>query len=201
MNTKASHADHDWVTAPASTARMWRVVVGLGVLTVAAVCAGLLVGEGDLANPRLRDVLLELRGYRLASAFLVGAAMATGGVLVQGLFRNPLASPSIVGATAGAAFGGKAALVAFELLLAGSAPAFVAPGCIALRSLRRRRAVAFRGRSRPGAGSRATRGCPGARAAPPPDRPAPTATTAAPARGRRPRCASTPARTSPRASL
>ncbi|MEJ2369781.1 MAG: iron chelate uptake ABC transporter family permease subunit, partial [Gemmatimonadales bacterium] len=43
-----------------------------------------------------------LRGFRLASAFLAGAALAVGGVVVQGLFRNPLASPSVLGTTAGA---------------------------------------------------------------------------------------------------
>jgi iron complex transport system permease protein len=60
------------------------------LLLIAAVLA-VLVGSGDLTDPELRDTFLKLRGYRLAAAFLAGAALAVGGVVVQGLFRNPLA--------------------------------------------------------------------------------------------------------------
>lgn len=126
MTPQVSQTDAEWVTAPATTASLPKIIAALSALVVVAVAAGLWVGEGDLDDPGMRDVLLELRGYRVLAGFLVGAAMATGGVLVQGLFRNPLASPSIIGATAGAAFGGKAALVGFELLLGGVAPAFIA---------------------------------------------------------------------------
>ena len=87
----------------------------------------MLAGHGDLADPKLRDTLLSLRAYRLAAGFLTGAALAVGGVLVQGLFRNPLASPSILGTTAGASFGGQAALLLYQLILSGVLPAFVVP--------------------------------------------------------------------------
>ncbi len=72
---------------------------------------GIVVGSGDLADPELRDTFLKLRGFRLTAAFLAGAALAVGGVVVQGLFRNPLASPSVLGTTAGASFGGQVALL------------------------------------------------------------------------------------------
>ena len=63
-------------------------------------------------------ILLRLRAPRALSAALVGAALALSGVLMQGLFRNPLASPGILGATAGGTF---AAVVAISLGLgAGS---------------------------------------------------------------------------------
>lgn len=86
------------------------------------VVAGLGAGEGNLADPELRETFLALRGWRLANSMLAGAALAVGGVMVQGLFRNPLASPSVLGTTAGATLGGIVVLVAWSGLLAGSLP-------------------------------------------------------------------------------
>lgn len=103
------------------------VFVGLFALSAAAVVAGLLIGHGDLADERLRDTLLDLRLARVAVAFLAGAAHAVGGVLVQGLFRNPLASPSILGTTAGASLGGQIALVVFNLFLASALADYIVP--------------------------------------------------------------------------
>lgn len=97
------------------------------LLLVAAVLA-VLVGSGDLSDPVLRDTFLKLRGFRLAAAFLAGAALAVGGVVVQGLFRNPLASPSVLGTTAGASFGGQVALLAYGAT--GTGAAFVVPEMI-----------------------------------------------------------------------
>lgn len=81
------------------------------VLLVAAAGGALLVGHGSLADPSLRAALLELRATRVAAALLAGAALAVGGVVVQGVFRNPLVSPSILGTTAGASLGGQLALL------------------------------------------------------------------------------------------
>jgi iron complex transport system permease protein len=82
----------------------------LAVLAVAS-AAALLVGHGSLSDPALRATLLELRATRVAAALLAGAALAVGGVVVQGVFRNPLVSPSILGTTAGASLGGQVALL------------------------------------------------------------------------------------------
>ena len=97
-------------------------------LLLVAGALAVLVGSGDLGDPELRDTFLKLRGYRLAAAFLAGAALAVGGVVVQGLFRNPLASPSVLGTTAGASFGGQVALLAYGLT--GAAAGFVVPEMI-----------------------------------------------------------------------
>lgn len=97
------------------------------LLLVAGLLA-VLVGSGDLSDPELRDTFLKLRGFRLAAAFLAGAALAVGGVVVQGLFRNPLASPSVLGTTAGASFGGQVALLAYGLT--GASAVFVVPEMI-----------------------------------------------------------------------
>jgi iron complex transport system permease protein len=106
------------------------------LLLLAVSAAALLVGQGDLHDARLRDTLLELRAYRLAAAFLTGSALAVGGVVVQGLFRNPLADPSLLGATAGASLGGQATMMLYQLALAGRlagrlpAQVFLPIGCL-----------------------------------------------------------------------
>ena len=99
--------------------------VTLLVALLGGVAAGLLVGDGDLADLALRDTYLRLRAWRLGNAGLAGAALATGGVLVQGLFRNPLASPSILGTTAGASLGGMVVLTLWTGLLAGARPTWL----------------------------------------------------------------------------
>ncbi|AQX21669.1 iron complex transport system permease protein [Bartonella sp. CDC_skunk] len=50
-------------------------------------------------------ILIEIRLPRIILSSLVGAALAVSGVLMQGLFRNPLADPGIVGVSAGASLG------------------------------------------------------------------------------------------------
>jgi iron complex transport system permease protein len=94
------------------------------VLLVLASALSLAVGHGDLRDASLRGALLELRAQRLFGALLSGAALAVAGVLVQGLFRNPLASPSVLGTSAGASLGGRIALLGMQALLAsGQLPA------------------------------------------------------------------------------
>lgn len=49
-----------------------------------------------------RSVLLELRFPRVIAAFFVGSALAVAGAVMQGVTRNPLADPGLLGVTAGA---------------------------------------------------------------------------------------------------
>ncbi|MEM1448027.1 MAG: iron ABC transporter permease [Planctomycetota bacterium] len=108
----------------------------MSALLVASI-ASLLVGEGDLGDDEMRATFLRLRSWRLANAALAGAALAGAGVLVQGLFRNPLASPSILGTSAGASLGGVVVLVVWNGLLAESLASRIPPelllpmGCLA----------------------------------------------------------------------
>ena len=81
----------------------------LGACGVAAL--GLVLGSTSGQGGSLDEQVLALRGLRTAAAALVGAGLAVGGAAVQGLFRNPLASPSILGTTAGANLGGQLALM------------------------------------------------------------------------------------------
>ncbi|ARP98143.1 iron complex transport system permease protein [Pseudorhodoplanes sinuspersici] len=64
------------------------------------------VADGAADVPAATEaVILQVRGPRVIAAFLVGAALAVAGTAFQGLFRNPLVSPDILGASSGAALG------------------------------------------------------------------------------------------------
>ena len=65
---------------------------------------------GDLSEPA-RTVVLELRAPRLLSAFTIGALLALAGVLLQALFRNPLADSYVLGVSGGSSVGALFALL------------------------------------------------------------------------------------------
>ncbi|MET0443473.1 MAG: iron ABC transporter permease [Pseudorhodoplanes sp.] len=64
-----------------------------------------ITGTASGVSPAVEAVVLQVRGPRVLAAFLVGAALAIAGTAFQGLFRNPLVSPDILGASSGAALG------------------------------------------------------------------------------------------------
>jgi iron complex transport system permease protein len=64
-----------------------------------------LTGRPTSASPAVENVVLLVRGPRVVAAVLVGGALAVAGTAFQGLFRNPLVSPDILGASSGAALG------------------------------------------------------------------------------------------------
>src|SRR4051812_35826770 len=64
-----------------------------------------LSGRPSGVSPAAENVVLLVRGPRVAAALLVGSALAVAGTAFQGLFRNPLVSPDILGASSGAALG------------------------------------------------------------------------------------------------
>ena len=64
-----------------------------------------LIGRPTTASPAVENVVLLVRGPRVVAAVLVGGALAVAGTAFQGLFRNPLVSPDILGASSGAALG------------------------------------------------------------------------------------------------
>jgi iron complex transport system permease protein len=64
-----------------------------------------MTGRATTVPPAVENVVLLVRGPRVLAAMLVGAALAIAGTAFQGLFRNPLVSPDILGASSGAALG------------------------------------------------------------------------------------------------
>ncbi|WP_338758909.1 iron ABC transporter permease [Nocardia vulneris] len=81
------------------------------------------------AHPAGEVTLWEVRFPRVLLAMLVGAALATAGGLLQGVFANPLAEPGVIGVSAGAAVGAGTVIViggAFVAAWSVAAAAFVA---------------------------------------------------------------------------
>ena len=64
-----------------------------------------LFGTAGSADPTVQTVVLNVRLPRVLAALVVGAALSAAGATYQGLFRNPLVSPDILGVSAGASLG------------------------------------------------------------------------------------------------
>src|SRR5882757_6186395 len=80
-----------------------RYPVSLGDLL--SVLLAKVAGHHVDVSPVVQSVIWQVRGPRVMAAMLVGAALAVAGTAFQGLFRNPLVSPDILGASSGAALG------------------------------------------------------------------------------------------------
>lgn len=79
------------------------IAAGLSVLLV---WLALGVGFGEWASPiGLDETIWQLRYPRIVTALLVGMALSVSGAALQALFENPLADPSLIGTSGGAALG------------------------------------------------------------------------------------------------
>src|SRR5712675_2900046 len=77
----------------------------IGLLDLLHVIAAKFTGRAANVPAAVENVIWQVRGPRVLAASLVGAALAVAGTAFQGLFRNPLVSPDILGASSGAALG------------------------------------------------------------------------------------------------
>jgi iron complex transport system permease protein len=118
-------------TALDARRRGWVVIAALSILLVFAVIYSITLGRYGVsvthvwlilwnhvvpvANPTWTDVdanvVEAVRLPRILGALVVGAGLAISGAALQGLFRNPLVDPGIIGVTAGAGFGGTVAIL------------------------------------------------------------------------------------------
>ncbi len=113
-----------WVgRAPLAFADLWPALLGSAALASPA---------GDAAE-LTRLILLELRVPRALLAILVGSSLGLAGAALQGLLRNPLAEPGIVGVSGCAALGavlmfysGLSAVLPYALPLGGISGALLA---------------------------------------------------------------------------
>lgn len=71
---------------------------------------GLIANDGSVSDSD-RFVMMELRLPRIIMSVLIGSALAVAGTCLQGMYRNPLATPDLIGITAGASFFASAAIV------------------------------------------------------------------------------------------
>ncbi|HEV7268904.1 MAG TPA: iron ABC transporter permease [Falsiroseomonas sp.] len=116
---------------PARAIRRPALLPLAGLLLVAAMLAGVTLGPARVGPDGLLAVLADLLGLaplpaehardaavlgvirapRVLMAALVGAGLGAAGAAMQGLFRNPLADPGLIGVSAGAALAAVAAIV------------------------------------------------------------------------------------------
>ena len=107
--------------APAGRASASRLAAWLALAAVALALAGLAAGaEGwSFAWREEWPLLAGIRAPRTLGALLAGACLGLAGAIAQGLFRNPLADPYLLGSAAGAGLAVTAVLVAGGLAGAG----------------------------------------------------------------------------------
>ena len=107
------------------------LALGIGGLFVGELAIdphGLFAPEGGVG----RTILVDIRAPRMVAAALVGAALGMAGAAMQGLLRNPLAEPGVLGVSAGATLGGTAMLYGLPGMTVASAGAgWVALGAVA----------------------------------------------------------------------
>ena len=90
---------------------LWSLVTGSADITAAEAAKLALSGLPGLSGlaedypPMHRYIILQTRMPRVLMAGIVGAGLSAAGAVFQGLFRNPLAEPHILGVSAGAGFG------------------------------------------------------------------------------------------------
>ena len=74
--------------------------------------AGILLDKarGLAIEPIHQQIIFQIRLPRILCAGIAGAALALSGASLQGIFRNPLVDPHVIGVTSGAAFGGTMAI-------------------------------------------------------------------------------------------
>jgi iron complex transport system permease protein len=84
----------------------------IGAVTIKpAVVASVLLHHQFQSESMEQAIILQIRLPRVLAAGLVGCALSIAGVLFQGLFRNPMADPYVIGTSGGAALGATLGIV------------------------------------------------------------------------------------------
>lgn len=93
---------------------LWSMTIGAYDLTVAQAGQTVLAQFGlaePLENTKIETVLLVIRLPRILLTAIVGAALAASGAAYQGLFKNPMVAPDILGVSSGAGAGAALAIL------------------------------------------------------------------------------------------
>jgi len=93
---------------------LWSMTIGAYDLTVAQAAQTILAQFGlaePLENTKIETVLLVIRLPRILLTAIVGAALAASGAAYQGLFKNPMVAPDILGVSSGAGAGAALAIL------------------------------------------------------------------------------------------
>jgi iron complex transport system permease protein len=94
------------------------LAAGASDASILGVLGNLFGGSETGLSHRDAIIIYDIRLPRMLLGALVGAALAVSGALMQGLFRNPLADPAIVGVSAGASLGAVSVIVLGATVLA-----------------------------------------------------------------------------------
>jgi iron complex transport system permease protein len=123
LSIDTGHRQARWVIPGLLIALPLIICYGLGSgavpLGIGDVMAGLLQTLGGKTDSHTALIIGQIRLPRVLLAALVGAVLASSGAAMQGLFRNPLADPSLIGVTAGASLGASIMIVASGSLDSG----------------------------------------------------------------------------------
>jgi len=88
------------------------ITTGASNASIIDVIASMATGSADSAlSNRDRIVIFDIRLPRAILGFLIGGGLAVSGAVMQGLFRNPLADPGLIGVSAGSSLGAVAMIV------------------------------------------------------------------------------------------
>lgn len=92
---------------------LFSLTAGASDASVLTVLREYVFGTQESADAFRRDhlIIMEIRLPRIIIGILVGASLAVSGAVMQGLFRNPLADPGLVGVSAGASLGAVSMIV------------------------------------------------------------------------------------------
>ena len=119
MNHAALHLPSATAALSRTPARAIWLGVGLVLAALVLGAVGLGVGSTGLeavwrlaADPVAAQIVWEIRAPRTVGAFAAGALLGLAGAVAQGLFRNPLADPFLLGSASGASLGVAMALAA-----------------------------------------------------------------------------------------
>jgi iron complex transport system permease protein len=113
------------LAALAIVAFAFSVTVGAADASIFGVIGSMAGASADGAlSARDRIIILDIRLPRAVLGFLVGGGLAVSGAVMQGLFRNPLADPGLIGVSAGASLGAVAMIVLSGGLLAPAVTVF-----------------------------------------------------------------------------
>ena len=91
-------------TADRRALTMWWLLGALGVFA-GSVVLGAMVGPAGRISSANWDIIWHIRLPRVALAAVVGATLSLAGASYQGVFRNPLVDPYLLGSAAGAGLG------------------------------------------------------------------------------------------------
>lgn len=89
------------------------IAIGAVPISLSSIAASLAeqIGVPVAVDKTVQSIVLQIRLPRIVLAVVVGMALAASGTVFQGLFRNPMADPYIIGVSGGAALGATTAIV------------------------------------------------------------------------------------------